>query len=236
VTARLTSRIPIGPAPRTIFSGTLPQGEHAFAWNLAAVPDGRYQLTVAAKPVGTVTTAAQSVPVTVNHSLTAFAVAPALFSPNGDGAADSVTFAFTLNQSLPVQIQLRGAVSATVFAGQLGPGPQAVVWDGSLAGARVPDGTYEAAVTIMDGLGATTFGLPLTVDTTPPLLTLLDPAALRFQLNEAATVTATVNGQPVVLPQPQGVFGIPWANGAVSTVSAYATDAAGNVGATLTSP
>jgi hypothetical protein len=80
------------------------------------------------------------------------------------------------------------------------------------------------------------FRLPLTIDTTPPLLSLLDAATLRFQLSEAGTVTAFVNGQAVVLPEPAGSFTIPWANGPVTAVSGSAADAAGNVGATISWP
>jgi hypothetical protein len=176
--------------------------------------------------------------VTVDRSLTGFTTTPSLISPNADGLNDATTLGFTLAQLLPVQvvIQRLGTVVGTAFSGQLGPGPQVVVWDGTIGGVRVPDGTYDVVVLVTDALGAVSFTLPVTVDTTPPVLTLLDPATLRFQLNEAATMTVTVNGQAVVGPAVAGVFTIPWLGGPVATIFAQAADAAGNLSPGVTFP
>jgi hypothetical protein len=58
---------------------------------------------------------------------------------------------------------------------------------------------------------------------------LLDAKALRFSLDEAATVTVLVNQSTrIVKLEPKGVFTIPFA-GTVLQVSAEAEDAAGNV-------
>ena len=78
--------------------------------------------------------------------------------------------------------------------------------------------------------------MPLTIDTTPPTLTLLDPTTLRFQLSEPATVTVVVNGQAVVVGEPAGVFMVPWQGGPVTIISAQARDAAGNLSPIVTSP
>ena len=190
-----------------------------------------------AKPTGGSPTT-QSVAVTVDRSLTGFTTTPALISPNADGVNDTTTFGFTLAQLLPVQLLIErfGTVVGTVFTGQLGPGPQAILWDGTTGGVRVPDGTYDAVVVVTDALGPISFTLPVTVDTTAPALTLLDAATLRFQLSEPATVTVTVNGQVVVRPEPAGVFTIPWQGGPVTTISAQADDAAGNLSPIVTVP
>jgi hypothetical protein len=72
---------------------------------------------------------------------------------------------------------------------------------------------------------------PVTIDVTPPLLTLLDAKTLRFSLDEPATVTLTVNQSTrIVKVEPKGVFTIPF-SGTVLQVSAEAEDAAGNLSA-----
>jgi hypothetical protein len=67
-------------------------------------------------------------------------------------------------------------------------------------------------------------------------LTLLDPARLRFQLTEPATLTLLVNGTSFEYAAPKGAFVVPWSGGAVTSVSAQARDAAGNASAIVKSP
>jgi hypothetical protein len=236
VTAKLTSAAPGTAAPVTLLSASVPAGESSFNWSLASVPDGHYLLVVTATPSGG-KAASQSVPVTVDRTLSGFALTPTLVSPNGDGVNDSTAVNFNLSQALPVllYVQQLGQGAGTLFSGTLGPGPQSVVWNGTINGQRVPDGTYQIVATLTGALGTVSFSAPVTIDTTAPILTLLDPATLRFQLSEPATVTVTVNGQAVVR-QEQGVFAIPWQGGPVTSLSAQADDAAGNVGAVVTYP
>ena len=75
--------------------------------------------------------------------------------------------------------------------------------------------------------------MPLVVDTTPPTLTLVDPRTLRFTLSEPATVTLLVNGANEVKNEPAGTFSVPPPKAGVSTVSAQARDAAGNLSQTV---
>ena len=82
---------------------------------------------------------------------------------------------------------------ATPFQGQPGLGQHTLDWDGTANGAPLPDGRYVVVVTVTDALGDVQLPLPLTIDTVPPVLTLLDPARLRFTLSEPATVTVLVN-------------------------------------------
>src|SRR6185312_9254993 len=96
-----------------------------------------------------------------------------------------------------------------------GVGPHTLGWDGTWNGARLPDGRYTAMFTVSDALGDVQFPVPLTVDTTAPVLTLLDARTLRFSLSE-----------------PQGAFTVPY-TGAVTQVSATAQDAAGNTSAAV---
>ena len=237
VTAKLTSVVPGAAVPLTLLAASLPAGDNSFAWDLGAVPDGHYQLVVTAKPPGG-PVATQTAPLTLDRALTGSSASPAVISPNGDGTNDATTFGFTLNQALPVQllIERSGTVVGTVFSGTLGPGPQAIAWNGTINGATVPDGSYTVVAVLTESQGAASFSIPLTIDATPPVLTLLDALTLRFQLSEPATVTVTVDGQAIVRPEPAGVFTIPWQGGPVTSISAQADDAAGNLSAAVTSP
>jgi hypothetical protein len=233
VTAQLTG----GIAPITLYSSSVPAGESSFSWSLASVPDGLYTLAVTAKPA-TGVSATQSLQLTVYRALSSYSVAPSLVSPNGDGVNDNAVVGFALSRPAAVQVLVEraGAVVATIFAGQLGSGAQSIVWNGTSNGARVPDGTYDVVTVVAVGTGTLSFSAPLTLDTTPPVLALLDPATLRFQLAEPATLILTVNGQPMTVAEPAGTFNVPWAGGPVTSLTAQAADAAGNVTATISWP
>src|SRR5262249_60613920 len=131
-------------------------------------------------------------------------------------------------QSQPVQVLIErfGAVVATVFAGQLGPGPQSITWDGTSFGARVPDGDYQAVTVLGAGNGVSTYSAPISIDTTPPTLTLLDPATLSFQLSEPATVALTVNGQQIGGAEPARAFTLPLPPDPGASLSAQAAGVA----------
>ena len=100
----------------------------------------------------------------------------------------------------------------------------------------LPDGAYQVVATFTDAQGAVSVAVPLTIDTTPPTLTLLDATHLRFSLSEPATVTLLVNGAREVKVEPAGVFTVPPPKAGVQTVSAEAADAGGNVSATVAGP
>ncbi len=236
VTVKMVNTAPGVPAT-TLLSAQIPAGQNSFEWNLGVLPNGAYNLVVTAKPAGQ-QQVSQQVGITIDRTLTGLTVTPALISPNGDGSSDTAAIAFTLAQPVPltVLVERAGVVVATVFSGTLGPGPQALAWNGLDNGTRVPDGVYEVVVQVTSTLGTVTVAAPLTVDTTPPVLTLLDAATLRFQLSEPALVTATINGTTVSVSEPAGVFTIPWQAGPVATLSVQADDAAGNLSAIVTSP
>ena len=92
-----------------------------------------------------------------------------------------------------LEIVQDGFAVATPFQGQLGVGPHAIDWDGTTNGVPLPDGAYLALVTVTDALGDVQLSLPLTIDTIPPVLTLLDAKTLKFSLSEPASVTVVVN-------------------------------------------
>ncbi|HSP74075.1 MAG TPA: N-acetylmuramoyl-L-alanine amidase [Gaiellaceae bacterium] len=202
------------------------------------LPDGRYRVVVSAQPSGASAVKA-SASLVVDRTAAGFVSTSPALSPNGDGALDTVTFSFTLNASVPLRLELQkdGVTVATLLDAQLGPGQQVVDWNGKDAtGAAVPDGAYQAVLTVTDALGVVAQSLPLTVDTTPPQLTLLDASRLRFSLTEPATVTLLVNGARVVKTEPAGTWAVPLPKAAVQTVSAEASDAAGNVSPAVSSP
>jgi flagellar hook assembly protein FlgD len=207
-----------------------PAGEQAVDWNAASVPDGRYTLQVIAGA------AKATAPVIVDRTLTGLIATASAISPNGDGVQDTVTTSFSLAASVPLRLEVQkdGVPVVTLFNGQRGPGPQVVDWNGKDAnGVPLPDGSYQLVATVTDALGSVPIALPLVVDSTPPVLTLLDPKTLRFTLSEPATLTLLVNGANEVKLEPAGTFTVPPPKAGVSTVSAQARDAAGNVSATV---
>jgi hypothetical protein len=156
---------------------------------------------------------------------------PRVISPNGDGVNDSTTFTFMLAQNVPVRLDIvqAGVVVGSPFAGQLGIGPQTLGWDGSGFGAPLFDGVYQAVITVTDQLGDVQLSVPITIDNTAPVLTLVDKGKLKFTLDEPATVTVLVNQKTrIVLGEPKGTFTLPY-QGAVYQVSGIAQDLAGNI-------
>ena len=141
-------------------------------------------------------TVTKAIDVVVDRTLAGLQESLPVISPTGDGINDTVTFSFSLAQNVPVRVEIvqDGFAVATPFQGQLGVGPHAVDWDGTTNGVPLPDGAYFALVTVTDALGDVQLSLPLTIDTIPPVLKLLDAKTLKFSLSEPATVT--VRRQP----------------------------------------
>jgi hypothetical protein len=224
-----------GGAPTPVFTAGLPAGPGSFQVAAGTLPDGRYTLLVTATATGKAVS--QQLELVVDRTLASYTATPAV-SPNGDGVFDTLTVSFALARDMPARLEIRkaAAVVAGVFAGPLAAGPHVLSWDGLSAGARVPDGSYDAVVTVTNALGDVPYSLPFAIDTTPPALALLEPARLRFQLTEPATLTLLVNGTPFAYSAPKGAFAVPWTGGTVASVSAQARDAAGNTSAIVKSP
>jgi hypothetical protein len=236
--ARVTGQVldANGSSHGTAFAEDRLAGNNTVVWNAGALPDGRYRLAVTAT-AGT-KQVTKAFDVVVDRTVTGVPPVLAPISPNGDGVSDSLTLSFTLTQNVPVRVdvELGGAVLATPFQGQPGPGAQTVAWDGTANGAPLPDGRYLVVVSFTDALGDVQISVPLTIDTAPPVLTLLGLATLRFSLSEPATVTVLVNQRSrIVLAEPKGVFTVPFV-GAPLQVSAEAQDAAGNLSPVVSAP
>jgi hypothetical protein len=213
-------------------------GPNSFEWGAHVLPDGRYRMVVTATALVGTKSVVKSTDMVVDRTLAALDAMPRAISPNADGVADTTSFSFMLAQNVPVRLDIEqaGAVIATPFQGQLGIGPQTLAWDGTSNGVALPDGDYLAVVTVTDQLGDIQLSLPLTIDTTPPVLSIVDAGTLKFSLDEPATVTILVNQKTrITHGEGKGTFTIP-VHGAVYQLSAEAQDLAGNISAVVTAP
>ena len=139
------------------------------------------------------------------------AIAARSFSPNGDGSKDRLAIAWTNRRTLDT-LALRvfgpdGSLAGSVpLSSNVASGPQAATWDGTLGGARVPDGSYilqlsgtaagapvtwPSASPVTPGVRA---AVGITVDTAPPTLSRPVLSGTRLSPNgdgRNETVTAT---------------------------------------------
>jgi flagellar hook assembly protein FlgD len=142
-----------------------PAGQNTFTLDATALPDGRYTLSVVAKALAGASATA-TVDLVVDRTISGLSLAPALFSPNGDGVDDTTTLSFALAQAVQVHIDVeqQGAAVATLFVGTLGAGPHSLTWDGTDgAGGVLPAGTYAIVVSVTDALGTVPIALQVTV-------------------------------------------------------------------------
>ena len=230
------AQITVAVGSTQLLSTLAAAGADHFEWDLSRLPDGHHQLTVTAKAGGQVSR--QSVNLTIDRTLSGLVATPSTFSPNADGSSDTISFGFSLTQNVPVQVtvQRAGAVVATLFVGQLGPGPQTVGWDGTSGGVRLPDGQYTAVVTATDPLATVSVLVPFAIDTVAPAFSVVNGPALGFQLSEPATVAGTINGQPVSASEPAGAITFPWSGAPATSWSLQAKDAAGNASPVIGGP
>jgi hypothetical protein len=169
-------------------------GEHTLAFDGLGLPDGAYTVVItAADSAGT--TVSQQLPISINRTLGSVVLAPAIFTPNGDGKADELQVTFQL--AVPATVKLRvlrdGKWVATPFAGPLEAGPQTIAWDGSKRVGVALDGSYAAVVEATDTVGTTGVSLPFVKDTHAPTIRLY-PRPPRIWVSEPAVVTVRVNG------------------------------------------
>jgi hypothetical protein len=171
------------------------------------------------------------VPLVVSRTLGLVSATPGTFSPNGDGRNDQLEVAFAL--TVPATVTLRIVrdgrwVAAPVLGTSFAVGEHRVAWDGSRSQGRLRDGTYEAVVEVTDAMGAVSFGVPFTSDTTAPRVRIVRSSKVRLVVSEPATVAVTIGARSFQrqLTRPGAVvFGLPRPGTRVRVV---ATDAAGN--------
>jgi flagellar hook assembly protein FlgD len=137
----------------------------SWQWAGDSVPDGRYTLAVTAEGGDGKAVTAKAALI-VDRTLGFLQAQPAVFSPNGDGRLDTITFAFDVGTSSTVTVNVvqNGRVIAMIYAGVLDPGSHQFVWNGQTPSGTVPDGQYDLVVSAVDSLTTVTQSARFTVD------------------------------------------------------------------------
>ncbi len=226
-----------GAPVTTLFVEQKSTGSYQFTWDAAGLADGRYGVVLTARnALGIESTATTAV--VVDRTLAGLAVAPQVFSPNGDGRLDTTTFNFMLNGPARVSLTVRRGrrVIGQIFSGQLVAGQQAIEWNGRFR-RRVGESEYRADVTATSAVATVRQTVPFAVDTTGPRLKLLSRSTLTFSLNEPADVTVLFDGTRTVTRRRlvPGRFRIA-AGGQYSSFVATARDFVGNDGRRVSYP
>jgi hypothetical protein len=211
-------------------------GQHAVPLVPDALPDGSYTVQLVARGDDGAEVEA-TIPLTVTRTLGFGVATPAVFSPNGDGRADSLAIRFRL--AVPAEIKVRvlrdGTWVATPFSGSLAAGPRGVVWDGSKRLGRLLDGSYTAVVEATEPLGTSSLSLPFASDTRAPLVRFLPGRRVRLQVSEPATLVLRIGGRPSRLRvAAAGNVALPARPG--QRVRVVAWDVAGNASAPVLAP
>ncbi|MBW3592163.1 MAG: N-acetylmuramoyl-L-alanine amidase [Actinobacteria bacterium] len=226
--ATIISRRWFGSGPASIpWSGTKADG--------TPVPDGRYEIVVEASSGTEEVTATSSL--TVDRTLGALSAKPLEFSPNGDGARDAARAAWTLARDAYVRVRVASgrATVATIVDGAVAAGSTSVSWDGTAAGAVVPDGAYRLVVSATTELGTRRLARAVTLDTTPAVVSAVAAerrsggTRVRFTLSERAWVTVTFGTRSERVWRGAGVRSL-WRPDDVRRVRLVARDVARNVG------
>jgi hypothetical protein len=233
VTATLVR--PDGVPVATLFSELRPAGPNSFSFTAVGVPDGAYTIVLRATGANGSAVTAQ-VAVLVSRTLSGFSVAPRHFSPNRDGRLDVLSARFAL--AAPADVRLRiltkdGKYVATpLLTTRLEPGVHVPIWDGSKRHGRLPNGEYQAELSVTDSIGTVAQALPFASDVRAPVLRLVSRRPLRLRVSEPAQVVLLLDGRRIVVKRPAaGPFTVPAP--AFRTLRATAWDAAGNVSAPL---
>jgi hypothetical protein len=195
-----------GQTLTTLLTTRKPAGAQTFTF----VPpsgfyNGTYSMVVTAVSGGKTATAAA--PFTIDDVLGAFTLSPT-------SASLTLTRAPTL-----VTLQIGTVASPPVAAVA---GMQTITWP------ALPDGSYTATLTITDDVGTFSRDFPLVVDTTPPQVTVLSYAGLRFRISEPARLTLIVGARRYVRVVPKATTTQFWLKAKPVRYTLLATDASGN--------
>jgi hypothetical protein len=180
-----------------------------WTWDARTIPAGKYLYAIDAGP--TVRPATGIVTGTTQRSLLTALAKPALFTPNGDGNADSTLVRYTVKEAATVTGTLVDALGnplTTLFVEAKTKGSYSFRWDA----AGIADGRYGIVLTARNAIGIeTTATLGVIVDrttagfqVTPQVFSpnndgRLDTARFTFTLDKPARVTLTVRrGQKTV--------------------------------------
>jgi hypothetical protein len=205
-------------------------GKHTVTIDGSNLADGVYEVVLRAY-----TTTSQevvtTVPLTVTRTLGLVSVAPASFSPNGDGRHDrlDVRFALAAPATVTVRILRDGRwVASPLIAQSLPAGDRRVVWDGSRSDGMLRDGSYTAVVEVTDAVGTVSYGAPFVADTVAPAVAILPGRRLRVSVSEPATLRIWINGQQLSREVKRPGVVLVRFGGLVRRARVVAWDAAGN--------
>jgi hypothetical protein len=204
-------------------------GEHAVRLDATALPDGIYQVEVAAVATGG-RQAVASTQIAVTRTLGGVQAGRTAFSPNADGRADQIAFRFELTGAAEVRLRILkdGKWVATPFTGPLGQGVRRLEWDGAKPLGRLLDGSYEAVVEATDSVATATIAVPFSSDTRQPQVRIVQRYPLRLWLSEPAKVTLRFGSRRLVYDAlASGEARVP-KTPRLGIVRAVAWDAAGN--------
>ena len=180
-----------------------------WTWDARTIPAGKYLYAIDAGP--TVRPATGIVTGTSTRSMLTALAKPALFTPNGDGNADSTLVRYQVREAATVTgtlVDQFGTPLTTLFVESKTKGSYAFRWDAS----GIADGRYGIVLTARNAIGIeTTATLGLIVDRTtagfqvsPQVFSpnndgRLDTARFGFTLDKPARVTLTVRrGQKTI--------------------------------------
>jgi N-acetylmuramoyl-L-alanine amidase/FlgD Ig-like domain len=204
-------------------------GQHSVTVDGAALADGNYNVVVTARTVAGVSVQ-QLVPLSVNRTLGLVAVAPAAFSPNGDGRKDTLAIRYTLVAAAVVRIRIEreGRWVASPLVGSFVPATLGFTWNGQRMSGLLRDGAYLAVVEATGGVGVISYGVPFVSDTVAPRVRILPGKRVRVEVSEPSTLTFVIDGQSLRREvRKAGIAVIPW-SGPAARVRVVAWDAAGN--------
>ncbi len=206
-------------------------GEHAVTIDGAPLADGEYNVVVTARTASGLSVQ-KVISLSVNRTLGLVAVAPASFSPNGDGRKDTLTvrYALTAPAFVRIRIEREGRWVASPLAGTFVPVAPDFLWNGMRATGRVRDGTYDAVVEVTSATGGViSYGVPFVSDTVAPRVRILPGKGLRVEVSEPSLLTFVIDGRALRREvKKAGTVRIPW-SGPAGRVRVVAWDAAGNV-------
>jgi flagellar hook assembly protein FlgD len=225
----ITVRDSLGEAVATIAKSWKRAAEHAVGFDAAALPDGIYQVEIAAAATGG-RQAVATTQIAVSRTLGRVTAARTAFSPNLDGRADRIAFRFELGA--PAEVRLRilknGKWVATPFSGPLARGARKLEWDGTKRVGRPLDGGYEAVLEATDTIATSSVVLPFSSDTRRPNLRIVQRYPLRIWVSEPARLTLRFGSRTrswdAAVPGTARVPNVP----RLGVVRVVAWDAAGN--------
>ena len=154
----------------------------AGASGLVAAPEGEATLLVEMRD-GAGNTAQVKRSVVVDRTLKLMGLSRKAISPNGDGRGDAALVSFKLRRAADVTVTVvrSGSTLRTIRLGRLASGTRSAEWDGKLGGGGTAEsGSYSLRVTAEGALGVTTAACPVTVDLTPPRVTAVKTASVRY--------------------------------------------------------